>query len=327
MTGADGGHDPFDQRLPDGELVAGRYRIMRLIGAGAVGEVYEAQDEVVREAVALKTLRAGVAGDTVSVERFRREIQLARHVTHRNVCRTFDVGHHKLADETSLTFITMELLRGQTLAEAIAARGRFTAEEALPLVQQMAAGLDAAHAAGIIHRDFKPGNLMLVPEGGDSGGGDGGPARVVITDFGLARRSALDDISITTTGEAVGTPLYMAPEQVVTGQTPISAATDVYALGIVMYEMMTGELPFKGSTITVMALKRFREAAPSPRLVVPDLDARWERTILRCLERESKARYQRAGDVPIALVSDEPPPEPESVGGVRGFFRRATRAK
>jgi serine/threonine protein kinase len=188
----------------------------------------------------------------------------------------------------------------------------------------MADGLDAAHAAGIVHRDFKPGNLMLVAEA------SGAASRVVITDFGLARRSALDDISITTTGEAVGTPLYMAPEQVVTGQTPISAATDVYALGIVMYEMMTGELPFKGSSITVMALKRFREAAPSPRLVVPDLDVRWERVILRCLERESKARYQRAGDVAGALLGDEPPPEPEhesQPGGVRRFFRRATRPK
>jgi serine/threonine protein kinase len=318
--GRGGGHDPFDQRLADGERVAGRYRIVRLIGAGAVGEVYEAQDETVGEAVALKTLRADV-DDNVSIERFRREIQVARHVTHRNVCRTFDLGHHALPDGTELAFITMELLRGETLTWRLAERGRYGVDEALPLVRQMAAGLDAAHAVGVIHRDFKPGNLVLVEEAG-------GPPRVVITDFGLARRYALDETPITVTGEAVGTPLYMAPEQVVTGKQPITPATDVYALGNVMYEMITGQLPFKGSSITVMAIKRFREAVPSPRLVVPELDIRWERTILRCLEREPGARFQSAADVVAALTADGPPPAPPVEGGpARGFFRRASRRK
>jgi serine/threonine protein kinase len=318
-----GGRDPFDQRLADGELVASRYRIVRLIGTGAVGEVYEAHDETVGEAVALKTLRAGNAEDNVSIERFRREIQLARRVTHRNVCRTFDVGRHERPDVAPLTFITMELLLGQTLSEALTARGRYHSDEALPLVAQMAAGLGAAHAAGIVHRDFKPANMMLVPE-------DGAPAaRVVITDFGLARRYSLDEISITVTGEAVGTPLYMAPEQVVTGQQPITAATDVYALGIVMYEMVTGELPFKGSSITVMAIKRFKEAAPAPLLVVPDLDPRWNAAILRCLEKDPAKRFASAADVVTALTADGPPPKPAAdapdSGWRRGFFRRTNR--
>jgi serine/threonine protein kinase len=316
MSGTDE-HDPFDQRLADGERVAGRYRIVRLIGAGAVGEVYEAHDETIGEPVALKTLRVGV-DDAVSVERFRREIQLARHVTHRNVCRTFDVGSHAPPGRAALTFITMELLRGESLADRLAAGKRYTTDEALPLVRQMAAGLEAAHAVGVIHRDFKPGNLVQVDEPGG--------ARVVITDFGLARRYALDDIAITVTGEAVGTPLYMAPEQVVTGQQPITPATDVYALGNVMYEMTTGQLPFKGSSITVMAIKRFREAVPSPRRLVPDLDARWERAILRCLEREPRARFQSAAEVVTALESDAPAPAPKVEGGsARGFFRRGRR--
>jgi serine/threonine protein kinase len=317
--GRGGGHDPFDQRLPDGTMVAGRYRIVRLIGAGAVGEVYEAQDETIGEAVALKTLRAGV-DDAVSIERFRREIQLARKVTHRNVCRTFDVGHHQLPDGKPLVFITMELLRGEALSDRLSKRGRFGVDEALPLVSQMVAGLAAAHAAGVIHRDFKPGNLVLVDEPGG--------VRVVITDFGLARRYALDEISITVTGEAVGTPLYMAPEQVVTGKTPITPATDIYALGNVMYEMVTGQLPFKGNSVTVMAIKRFREAVPSPRLIVPDLDARWERAILRCLEREPSGRFQSAAEVIAALTADAPPPEPKPEGSAaRGFFRRAIKRK
>jgi serine/threonine protein kinase len=322
--GRGGGRDPFDQRIPDGEVVGGRYRIVRLIGAGAVGEVYEAHDETVGEAVALKTLRAGVADESVSIERFRREIQLARKVTHRNVCRTFDVGRHEQGALPPLTFITMELLRGETLSEALAARGRYRTEDALPLVEQMAAGLAAAHAAGVIHRDFKPGNLMLVPEGA-------GPPRAVITDFGLARRYSLDEISITVTGEAVGTPLYMAPEQVVTGKQPITAATDVYAMGIVMFELVTGELPFKGSSITVMAIKRFKEAAPAPRLIVPDLDARWDAAILRCLERDPAKRYQSTGEVVAALTAEGPPPEPPrdapESGWRRGFFKRVLRKK
>jgi serine/threonine protein kinase len=324
--GRGGGHDPFDQRLADGEIVAGRYKIVRLIGAGAVGEVYEAQDETVGEAVALKTLRASSADDNVSIERFRREIQTARKVTHGNVCRTFDVGRHEPAGRAPLTFLTMELLRGQTLAEALATRGRYRVDEAAPLIAQMAAGLGAAHAAGVVHRDFKPGNLMLVPD-------EGGATRVVITDFGLARRYSLDEISITVTGEAVGTPLYMAPEQVVTGQEPITAATDIYALGIVMYEMVTGELPFKGSSITVMAIKRFKEAAPAPRLIVPDLDARWNAAILRCLEKAPARRFASTAALMAALTAEGPPPEPAPEGDAReggwarGFFRRATRKK
>ncbi|HVZ73016.1 MAG TPA: serine/threonine-protein kinase [Polyangia bacterium] len=300
-TPADGPPGPrrnrLDQRLFEGERVAGRYRVTRLIGAGAVGEVYEVEDELLHEAVALKTLREIVAEDAVPVERFRREIQLARRVTHRNVCRTFDVGQHDDGEGPPLVFITMELLRGPTLAEELASRTRFSVEDALPLVRQMVAGLEAAHAAGVVHRDFKPGNLVLVPDV------DIRPTpRLVITDFGLARRSALDDISITITGEAVGTPLYMAPEQVAAGKQPISTATDVYALGVVLFEMLTGELPFKGSSITVMALKRFREAAPSPRTIRPDLDVRWERAILRCLEREPAARFQRAPEALAAIT-------------------------
>jgi len=189
------------------------------------------------------------------------------------------------------------------------------------LYTQGPARLDASATGYATIMDY---NLMLTDE-------TGGP-RVVITDFGLARRYALDEISVTVTGEAVGTPLYMAPEQVVTGQKPITPATDVYALGNVMYEMVTGELPFKGSSITIMAVKRIREAVPSPRRLVPDLDTRWERAILRCLEREPAARFQAAGEVIEAITAPGPRPDPapdpapddDSSGG---FFRRVLRRK
>jgi serine/threonine protein kinase len=297
-----------DHRFAPGEKVANRYRIVDMIGAGAIGEVYEAYDEALAEPIALKTLKPHVASDGVTVERFRRELLLARRVTHSNVCRVYDLGRHDLREGVVVTFLTMELLRGISLADHIKRVGRaMTVGEALPLVTQMAAGLDAAHAAGVIHRDFKPGNLVLVPEAaGDSPAVVTAGYRVVTTDFGLARRNRLDEEALTNTGEALGTPLYMAPEQVAAGEQPITPATDIYALGIVMYELVTGQLPFKGNSITVMALKRIREAPPSPRTVVPDLDARWEAAILRCLERDPARRFQRASQVIEALTGESP---------------------
>ncbi|HEX3694339.1 MAG TPA: serine/threonine-protein kinase [Polyangia bacterium] len=320
-----------DHRFAPGETVAGRYRIVDLIGAGAIGEVYEAYDEALAEPVALKTLKAQRATDGITVERFRRELLLARKVTHENVCRVYDLGRHVLAGDTVVSFLTMELLRGKSLAQHIREMNRPMSEaEALPLIKQMSAGLEGAHAAGVIHRDFKPGNLVLVP---DETGALGGGYRVVITDFGLARRHRLEDEALTHTGEALGTPLYMAPEQVVAGQQPITPATDIYALGIVMYELVTGELPFKGNSITVMALKRVREAPASPRSVRPNLDPRWEAVILRCLEREPARRYQRGPALIAALTGTETPAPtppsptpapPETEGKLRSFIRRAT---
>ena len=152
--------------VQSGDKLAGRYRIVNLIGEGAIGEVYEAFDEALAEPLALKTLRAQVASQAVTVERFRREIELARKVTHRNVCRTYDLGRHEMADGNVVTFLTMELLRGTSLDRYMRGRGRLTTDEALPFVLQMTAGLQAAHTAGVIHRDFKPGNLVLVPEAG-----------------------------------------------------------------------------------------------------------------------------------------------------------------
>ena len=297
----------LDHRFSPGDKLAGRYRIVNLIGEGAIGEVYEAFDEALAEPLALKTLRAQVASQAVTVERFRREIQLARKVTHRNVCRTYDLGRHEMPDGAVVTFLTMELLRGISLDRYMRDRGRLTIEQALPFVLQMTAGLDAAHTAGVIHRDFKPGNLVLVPE---AGVGPDDPPRLVISDFGLARRHGLGEETITSTGESLGTPLYMAPEQVHSGVEPISPATDLYALGIVMYELVTDDMPFKGNSTTVMALKRLKERPVSPREVVPDLDPLWEAVIMRLLERAPAKRYQTAAEVEAALTGAAPAPSP-----------------
>ena len=252
------------------QVVAGRFEIVRFIGHGGMGAVYEADDRELGERVALKTIRAEIAEDAPTREQFKHEIQLARRVTHPNVCRVFDVFRHRPSDDAGspssgadVTFVTMELLQGETLSERLRRIGRFTTVEALPIIEQLAAGLTAAHQAGVLHCDFKSGNVMLVP-------GAGGEVRAVVTDFGLARLRPVSDgethsASLPVSG--AGTPAYMAPEQV-EGYTP-TAASDQYALGVVMYEMVTGVRPFRADTPLGTAVQRLRHDPPPPRKFVP----------------------------------------------------------
>jgi serine/threonine protein kinase len=288
--------------LGDGELVAGRYRVVKLLARGGMGEVYQAEDQELHESVALKIIRSEIANDQRTIKRFRREVQLARKVTHRNVCRCFDVGHHRAEGKPQVSFITMELLAGETLSDRIR-RGPIPCDEALTIVRQLTAGLEAAHAAGIVHRDFKSDNVILV--------GKGAELRAVVTDFGVARAlagPARRGSSLTAAGMKVGTPAYMAPEQV-EGLPPTERA-DLYALGVVMYEMVTGTLPFQAETRFATAMKRLSEPPTPPRQHRADLDARWEQVILRCLERAPDARFACAGQVIAALEGKEAPPSP-----------------
>ncbi len=285
-----------------GELLAGRFRIVRFVARGGMGEVYEAEDTELNERVALKTIRFEFAEEDRSAERFKREIQLARKVTHLNVCRTFDVFRHidSRADgrTTETMFVSMELLAGETLRDRIRRGGKMTEAEALPLVEQMAGGLDAAHRVGVVHRDFKSSNVILVPSEQSPGG-----VRAVITDFGLAHGLVPSGLSLTGTQEVVGTPAYMAPEQLNGGA--ITPATDIYALGVVMFEMLTGTVPFNADNPLTTALKRLSEPAPSPRVHVPSVDPGWESGILRCLEREPNERFARTDELIKVLKGDE----------------------
>ncbi len=287
-----------------GDRVANRYQIIRFIAHGGVGEVYEALDLELNLRVALKTIRPEQTETPKIAERFRREIQLARKVTHHNVCRIFDFGRHQAvrqgaAEARSILFLTMEYLEGETLSHRLRRNGALAPAEALPLVRQMVKALQAAHAVGVIHRDFKSSNIMLVP----SADGQSVP-RLVVTDFGLARAASGKDsgASFTGTGGIVGTPLYMAPEQV-EGQ-PTTPVTDLFALGVVMFEMVTGHFPFTGESALSTAVRRLREKAPSPRIYTRDLDRQWEKTILRCLEKNPHNRFARAEDVTRALEGD-----------------------
>ncbi len=290
-----------------GDLLCERFRVVRFIARGGMGELYEAEDVALGERVALKTIRPEIASDERVHQRFRREVQLARRVTHSNICRIFDLFQH-LPDATAragsppAVFVTMELLHGETLAERLKRDGRLTADQALPIIRQMAAALSAAHAVGIVHRDFKSNNVMLLPADRV-----GGPPRVVVTDFGLAFAVGEANVaaasSITVAGELLGTPDYMAPEQIEGGA--VTPATDIYALGVVLYEMVTGKRPFAADTPIASALRRISgPPARPPREVAPDLPEAWEHAIMRCLARYPDRRFPEAIEVVQALEPD-----------------------
>ncbi len=296
--------EPVRTNIPPSDLLAGRFRLIRSLGKGGMGQVYEAEDIELREHVALKAIRPEIAEDPRSIERFKREIHLARKVTHRNVCRIFDVFRHPITspDGTStgeMIFLSMELLSGETLAERLSRKGPMTTAAALPLVRQMAAALAAAHKEGIVHRDFKSQNVILVPSGDPAQ-----EVRAVVTDFGLARDAEVDKFAASATGisDFVGSPPYMSPEQVEGGE--VGPGADLYALGVVMYEMVVGRHPFVGDTPLATAMKRLKEPPPPPRIYVPDLDRKWEKTILRCLKRDPQDRFATASDVVKVLTGE-----------------------
>ncbi|MEM9595250.1 MAG: protein kinase [Acidobacteriota bacterium] len=284
----------------DGDLVANRYRIVRFIARGGMGEVYEAEDAELGLSVALKAVRPEVAVHSQTLDRFRREISLARKVTDPNVCRIYDAGTHDDGLRgVDIRFLTMELLQGETLSSMLRRRGSLPEDEAVPLVRQIASGLEAAHAAGVVHRDFKCSNVILVKSPGGT--------RAVVTDFGLSQPFDADGGTgaerLTGTGQLMGTLAYLAPEQL--EGKPCSPATDLYSLGVVFYQMVTGALPFEARTPLMTALKRLNEAPTDPRLHKPDLDPVCEAVLLRCLRRDPKERFTSASELRAALRPDE----------------------
>jgi len=294
-----------NQQLSESQVLAGRFRIVRYIAGGGMGEVYEAEDQELRERVAIKTIRADILVQPNAMARFKREVYLARKVTHPNVCRIFDLFRHKPDDgsvKEEIVFISMELLRGKTLAARMKDGARMSMSEALPLVGQMASALAAAHEVGIVHRDFKPGNVVLV-----AGSGTGGE-RAVVTDFGLALQSLASDegVSVSTGQGILGTPAYMAPEQL--EGRPATNASDIYALGLVIYEMVTGGRAFAGESPLSSAFKRLSEPPRPPRDFAPDLSPACESIILRCLARDPTDRFTSARDVTTALAENLPQP-------------------
>jgi tetratricopeptide (TPR) repeat protein len=273
--------------LSAGEVIEKRFRVRRLVGRGGMGEVYLCDDIELGQPVALKALRAEGAGGAETAVRFRREIQLARRVTHPNVCRVFELGRHP-SDAGQIDYYTMEYVDGETLAEMLERRGRLSPEDARPILEQIAAGLEALHEREIIHRDLKPGNVLLERR-------PSGRLRVVLTDFGIAGttgRQAEADSFVTVGGQILGTPEYMAPEQL--AGVAAGPATDLFALGVTLYETLTGERPFPNDS--------YRTATPiAPRTHNPEIPPSWEALILDCLQPEITKRPQSVDAVFEAL--------------------------
>lgn len=262
-----------------------------------MGEVYEATDEVLGEPIALKFLSQRNIDDDQVQRRFRREIQLARKVTHPNVCRLYDVFQHSLPlpgmarGSVTVTFVTMELLEGETLEDRIESGGALSEEQALPIVVQMCLALAAAHDVGIVHRDFKSNNVMLVPA-------DDGRVRAVVTDFGLARSMYPGDPSrtpLTADQLILGTADYMAPEQI-TGD-PVSPRSDIYALGVVIFEMLTANKPYTAPNPMQLLVLRVSHPPTPPREFKADISEAWESVILQCLDEDPTERPASPRDV------------------------------
>ena len=268
-----------DPSLLGAAIVAGRYHILGLVGAGGMGTVYRARDAVLDEMVALKVLHRGFADNDAAMTRFRQEVKLARRVTHRNVARTFDIGEH-----AGDSYLTMEYVDGASLARRLQDRGALDLAEAVRITAADADGLAAAHAVGVVHRDLKPDNVLLA--------GDG---RVVLTDFGIAHSRGAGDI--TGDGQLLGTPAYMAPEQV-EGRA-IDDRADIYALGLVLHELLTGERVWHGDHPIALAVARLTRQPPDlrARLTLP---AALADLLDRCLARAPEARPP-AADVAAAL--------------------------
>src|SRR5882762_4755171 len=260
--------------------IPSRYEVLSQVGAGGTGVVYKARDLETDEVVALKILKPEIATDPAVQDNFKRELCLARKITHKNVCRI-----HDFSRSNGTAYASMELIEGESLLSRLNRVGALPVNEAFEIARQICAGLHEAHAQGIVHRDLKPANIMLDRSG-----------TVKIMDFGVAR---LIQSNGPMTGTIVGTPAYMAPEQA--ELKPVSPCTDIYALGLVIYEMITGSPAFQGDTPVAVALKQIREYPKRPREIVPELSHPVEAAILKCLQKDPAKRFQSVSELDVAL--------------------------
>ncbi|TFG42986.1 MAG: serine/threonine protein kinase [Syntrophobacterales bacterium] len=268
-----------------GSTFAGRYQVIEELGHGGMGRVYKVQDTDIKEKVALKVLRPEITLDKETVERFSNELKLARKISHRNVCRMFDLGR---AEGT--TFITMEFVPGEDLKSFLHRAKQLSMGTAISIARQVCEGLEEAHRQGVVHRDLKPGNIMIDKDGDAK-----------IMDFGIAR--SISGKGITGAGVLIGTPEYMSPEQV--EGKDIDQRSDIYSLGVILYEMVTGRIPFAGDTPLSVAHKHKYEAPEDPKTFNSQLPDDLGGVILRCLEKDKSKRYQTAANVKTELEQVE----------------------
>jgi eukaryotic-like serine/threonine-protein kinase len=273
-------------------VAGGRYRVERELGHGGMATVYLARDQELERPVALKILAAHLAGEPGFYERFVREARMAARLSHPNIVQVFDAG-----EEDQRPFIVMEYVPGRTLAEETRQRGKLDAARVVDLALQICGGLELAHASGLVHRDIKPQNLVLREDG-----------VVKIADFGIAR--AAEATKLTQIGSVLGTAAYLAPEQA-TGE-PVTAAADIYSLGVVLYELLSGRTPYEFNSLAELVLKQREEPIAGLREVEPSVPERLEAVIMRCLARNPDYRPRSAAELArdLAAASPDPPTVP-----------------
>ncbi len=265
------------EELTTGSVFAGRYQIIEVLGKGGMGKVYRAIDKKLNEEVALKLVKPEIASDKKTLERFSNELKIARKIAHKNVGRMYE-----LMEEKGTHFITMEYVPGEDLKSFIRRAETLSAGKAISIAKQVCEGLAEAHELGVVHRDLKPQNIMIDKEGNSR-----------IMDFGIAR--SLKAKGITDAGVMIGTPEYMSPEQVDAKET--DQRSDIYSLGVILYEMVTGRAPFEGDTPLSVAVKQKTETPEDPRKLNSQIPENLSQMILRCMEKDKEKRYQSAGEL------------------------------
>jgi serine/threonine-protein kinase len=274
-------------QLRPGTLFANRYDVKEILGAGGMGVVYRAFDRELQEAVAIKTLRPeAMAGESVALERFKQEIRLARRIAHRNVVRTYDLG-----EVGGVYYLTMEYVEGTSLKQLIASRGKLPVPVTLTIGKQLCRALEVAHAEGVIHRDVKPQNMVVEPSG-----------FLKVMDFGIARLvNPPKGKGLTEAGVSIGTPDYMSPEQL--SGSEVDARGDLYAAGVVLFECVTGRVPFEAETTWALVAKHLEEPVPDPRSLNGEVPAGLAGVILRAMAKSPADRYQSAAEMHDALAA------------------------
>jgi len=261
--------------------------VKEIIGAGGMGVVYRAFDRELQEPVAIKTLRPeAMAGESVALERFKQEIRLARRIAHRNVVRTYDLG-----EINGVYYLTMEYVEGTSLKQLVASRGKLPVSVTLTIGKQLCRALEVAHAEGVIHRDVKPQNMVVEPSG-----------FLKVMDFGIARLvNPPKGKGLTEAGTSIGTPDYMSPEQL--SGAELDARSDLYAAGVVLFECVTGKLPFETETTWALVAKHLEEPVPDPRSLNGEVPAGLAEVILRAMAKSPADRYQSASAMHDALAA------------------------
>jgi len=299
-------HTPIKE-MERGTTIADRYEIIEELGRGGMGNVYRVVDKKINEEMALKLLHPAIAAEEKTIKRFKNELKLARKITHKNVCRMYDFN-----EEEGTPYITMEYVPGEDLKNTIRMTGQLSVGRAVSIAKQICEGLAEAHHLGVVHRDLKSRNIMIDREGN---------ARIL--DFGIAR--SLKAEGITGDGIMVGTPEYMSPEQVKGEEA--DQRSDIYSFGIILFEMVTGKIPFEGDTSLSIALKHKTEVPPNPQDFNDQIPEELNTVILKCLEKEKEERYQNTGEVYSELANIEKEISTEEKIPTKRKTRRKPREK